>query len=102
MEGARWGQIVLIVAESYQQAWEHKMEREADPQDQYMYRIPYSTVDVMGMEPPNIARVDELGNWTERYDNKFIGLIRRIQGQIKGYERTQRQAQKPRKPKGGG
>lgn len=105
MEGARWGQIVLIVAESYQQAWHHKMGREGDPNDQYIYRIPHDVVDVMGMNPPDIARVDEIGNWAENRKGTFVREIRRIQGEIKGYERTQRearQAQKPRKPKGGG
>jgi hypothetical protein len=107
IQGARWGQIVLVVAESYQQAWEHKMEREADPNDQYIYRIPHSVVDILGMRPPDIVRVDELGNWTERYhyNSEFVRKIRHLQGEIKGYERTQREARQARKvkrDKGGG
>lgn len=102
---ARWGQIVLIVAESYQQAWHHKVGREGDPNDQYIYRIPGHAIEIVGTHPPDIARVDEIGNWSEQRSPELIREIRRIQAEIKGYElmeRELRQAQKPRKPKGGG
>lgn len=88
---ARWGQIVLIVADDLDEAWAYKRKREDDPEDHYIYRVVQQKVEIMGLTTPDIARIDEIGRWKDHYDNRFVHEVNRVKAELHGRRKVQQE-----------
>lgn len=82
---------MLIVTDDYEAAWKYKMDRERDPEDQYIYRIVSDVIEFRGLSVPPVVRVIEIGEWQKVHSKNLVNMVKRIKGMIQAQQQLERE-----------
>lgn len=88
-ERVRWGQKVIVVASDEVTAEGYVNYQNARPDqfsEGYIYTHARSVVDIKGLRPPHVARVDTFGRWWKDRSDEFVREVERIQGECASYK----------------
>lgn len=91
---AKWGQKVLIVAETPGEALAYKLGREHENTSGLMFQVVTSEVDLYGQRPPVVVEIVLIGDWVKDKSGEFIQQAYRIYDECRSFREREEQARR--------
>jgi hypothetical protein len=82
---AKWGEVVLVVAPDDITARGFINYQEARPDNQYIYKYAKTAIDLKGLRPPQVVRVERFGQWWRGRPDDFTHEVDRIIAEVESY-----------------
>ena len=91
---AKWGQKVLVVAETPEQAIGYKLGREHENTEGLMFQVVTTEVDLYGARPPVVVGIEMIGEWPKGKSDEFIRQVNRIYDECRSFREREGQSER--------